>query len=253
MKILVLIIASSVVGPSLGSPAIESARPPDSKVTYHKASIPQRIYNCVSTLSLTRCMKMLLLARMEARAPYFQNTGNMTLDFLEQVVSSNNDDDIPYNFYEVYARANDSEINDRLLKVFQRFFKDREITLHFIPGMIVKVVPSPKNMLEFSLKNNQVEARSDGGGGLLGGTKNKKGYGYYAQFAVPLFVFPAVLFSSFLPFMIPALKMATMFAGVVNNAALLASVMYLARQVAIENEQKQTVYFNPGYNRRFLA
>lgn len=235
------------------APSVVITRPPESKVTYYKASIPQRIFNCVQNGSLMRCMKLLLLARLEARASSFQNTGNMTSDFLNQIVSSSDDDGIPFNFYEGYATANDTEVNDRLLKVFQRFFAGREITLHFIPGIIVNVVPSPKNILEFSLKDVSAVNEARGGGGELGllgggGTKNKKGYGYYAQFAVPFFLFPAILFSSLLPFLIPALKMATMFAGVVNNAALLASIMYLARQVAIENEQKQTVYFNPGYN-----
>lgn len=256
MNRVVVVLISMLISLVGSSPSIRTASvASDSKVAYYKASIPQRIFNCVSNLSLTRCMKLLVLARLEARAPHFRNTGNMTSDFLNQVVSSSDDTDIPYNFYEVYAAANDSEINERLLKVFQRFFEGRKIQLHFIPGIIVNLVPSTNNMLEFSLKENLNQGRGDGGGlgggggGLLGNKNKKGGYGYYAQFAVPFFVLPAVLFSSFLPFLIPALKMATMFAGVVNNAALLASIMYLARQVAIENEQKQTVYFNPGYNR----
>lgn len=236
----------------------------ESKVKYLKAAIPVKIFNCMNKLSLMRCMKLLMLARMESKDLQKYNTGNATIDFLNQIIESD-DENIPYNYHEVYANSNDTVVNVRLLKAFQKFFENRAITLHFIPGMIVKVVPSQKNMLEFSIKDmktNQDDSRQfrdDGGkdvligGGNKGGLlKKKKGYGQYVQIGAPFAVFPFVLLGSVLPFILPALKMATVFAGVVNNAALLAGILYLARQHAIQNEHKNTIYFNPGYSRNGL-
>lgn len=234
----------------------------ESKVNYMKAAIPAKIFNCMNKLPLMRCMKLLLLARMESRDLQLHNTGNASTDFLHHVIESD-DTQIPFNYYEVYSSLNETQLSVRLLKSFQKFFEGREIMLHFIPGIVVKVMPSPNNVLQFKLRDspsyskNPNEARGDGdlvgggggGGGLLG-NKNKKGYAQYFEVGAPVMVFPAILFSSLLPFMIPALKMATVFATVINNAALFAGIMYLARQAAIENEKKQTIYFNPGYNRR---
>lgn len=238
-----------------------SANQSESKIDYMNADIPSNIFNCIKKLPFMRCMKLLLLARMESRDLEIYNTGNATTDFLNHVIDSD-DTKIPFNYYEDYSNLNETQMTLRLLKSFQQFFKGREVMLHFIPGMVVKVVPSPNDLLQFKLRKstyiyNSNEARGDGGvveggtggGGLLG-NKNKKGYGHYFEVGAPVVVFPAILFSSLLPFMIPALKMATVFATVINNAALFAGVMYLARQAAIENEKKQTIYFNPGYNRR---
>lgn len=237
-----------------------SAKHTESKVNYMKAAIPAKIFNCMNKLTLMRCMKLLLLARMESRDLELYNTGNATTDFLNHVIDSD-DTQIPYNYYEVYSSLNETQLSVRLLKSFQKFFEGREIMLHFIPGIVVKVIPNTNNVLQFKLRDspyskNPNEARGDGdgigtggGGGLLGIKKNK-GYGQYFEVGAPVMVFPAILFSSLLPFMIPALKMATVFATVINNAALFAGIMYLARQAAIENEKKQTIYFNPGYNRR---
>jgi hypothetical protein len=80
------------------------------------------------------------------------------------------------------------------------------------------------------------------------GREKKTDYSSYMQIAVPAFFFPPMLLSSVLPFLIPAFKMATVFSTVLNGSALMAAIMYLARQHALEQEQKQTIYFNPGYH-----
>lgn len=61
---------------------------------------------------------------------------------------------------------------------------------------------------------------------------------------------PGLFFAGLLPMILPALKMATIFSSITNFSALLAAIMYLARQAAVEKEMQQTVYFNPGYKYR---
>lgn len=71
---------------------------------------------------------------------------------------------------------------------------------------------------------------------------------YLVHLGVPAFLLPFALIGSFLPMMLPAIKMATIFTGVVNNAALMGALMYLARTAALENEQKNTIHYNTGFH-----
>jgi hypothetical protein len=78
--------------------------------------------------------------------------------------------------------------------------------------------------------------------------RKKNSIGNYMQIGVPALFFPPLLLSSVLPFLIPTFKMATVFSMVVNSSALMAAILYLARQQSLEQEQRQTIYFNPGYH-----
>lgn len=96
-------------------------------------------------------------------------------------------------------------------------------------------------------ENDSVEAR----------TRTRRRHGNrkqwnYSELMLPTLILPGVLFSSFLPFIIPMLKVAAVLAAVVNNAALMAGVLYLAKQKATEQETGQSIYFNPGFNRRLI-
>lgn len=131
----------------------------DNTVAYVKASIPIRIFQCMQRLNILKCMKIFILQRME-RTPSYLNSGNVTSDFLDQILANNpsendreSNDDILDKYY---LQMPEVEINERLLKSFQRFFHDREIKLHFIPGMVVKVVPSEENAINLSLKRGAI-------------------------------------------------------------------------------------------------
>lgn len=127
-------------------------------LAYVKTSIPIRIFQCMQRLNILKCMKIFILQRMERTSI---NTGNITVDFLDQILSNNPNvnggssvgdaihDDILDKYY---LQMSEIELNDRLQKSFQRFFHDREIKLHFIPGMVVKVVPNAENAINLSLK-----------------------------------------------------------------------------------------------------
>lgn len=130
----------------------------ENTVSYVKASIPIRIFQCMQRLNILKCMKIFILQRME-RTSIYLNSGNVTADFLDQILvnseqEKNYGDDI---FDKFHLQMSDTEINERLLKSFQRFFKDREIKLHFIPGMVVKVVPSQENTINLSFKRGMYD------------------------------------------------------------------------------------------------
>lgn len=124
----------------------------DNTIAYVKASIPIRIFQCMQSLSILKCMKIFILQRME-RTPIYVNSGNLTADFLDQILATDNDNKGNEDLFDrYYVEMDEGEINERLLKSFQRFFKNREIKLHFIPGMVVRVVPSDENAINLSLK-----------------------------------------------------------------------------------------------------
>lgn len=153
------------MGQSPSAPLSSSKSHTKSKdmLAYVKTSIPIRIFKCMQRLNLLKCMKIFILQRME-RTPIYRNSGNVTADFLDQIladghqnVSADNDDGTLHEeiLNKFYLQMTEVEINERLLKSFQRFFHDREIKLHFIPGMVVKVVPNEENAINLSLKRGK--------------------------------------------------------------------------------------------------
>lgn len=78
-------------------------------------------------------------------------------------------------------------------------------------------------------------------------TRRTKPYEYLVQFGLPAMVLPAVLMGTVLPFLLPALKMATIASGILNNGALMAAIMYAAKSTTFANEKSSQYY--AGYHR----
>lgn len=128
-------------------------------LAYVKTSIPIRIFKCMQRLNILKCMKIFILQRME-RTPHYVNSGNLTVDFLDQLLSISPNDEGNDSVHDdtidtFYLRMTEIELNERLLKSFQRFFHNREIKLHFVPGMVVKVVPNEMNAINLTLKRGK--------------------------------------------------------------------------------------------------
>ncbi|XP_064552890.1 uncharacterized protein LOC135438493 [Drosophila montana] len=113
------------------------------------SSIPMRIYECLHESSMLRCTKLFVLQKLEERKQLPQ-TGNMTRDFMDQFFGQ--ETQLGSLITQKYQEMSEKELNQRLVQNFQRFFKNRDIKLHFLPGMLVKIVPSKENKLKFSLK-----------------------------------------------------------------------------------------------------
>lgn len=83
----------------------------------------------------------------------------------------------------------------------------------------------------------------------IGRAKNRPG-DYLLQLGIPAILMPAIMLGSVLPFILPALKFATIFSGMINHAALLSAFAYAAKQAAFSPESIKHLYYNPGYHRR---
>lgn len=119
-------------------------------------------------------------------------------------------------------------------------------------------VVSAKSMKDIgTARNKDLEVVDDdlkgGGGGDLGfgglGKHKHKTTEYLLQLGVPALMMPAILLGTVLPFLLPALKMATIMSTLINNGALLTAAMYVAKQAAFPNEK--VYYSSPGYHRDF--
>lgn len=244
----------------------EESKYKDSTIAYVKASLPNQIFRCIQKFNLMRCLKYFVLLRLEARDYHIPETEKTTSEFLGSILKS--EQSLPKEIPESLLSLEDEELNERLTDGFQRFFKHRPIMLRFIPNMLVKIFPSKGNDLEFSIKKYQqkdfsARAKEDSDEEedekqeiestkeeLAGDKTAVRKKGQYLQLGVPLMLAPAMVFAGFLPMLIPVLKLATAFTTVVNTTALVAAILYLARQHSIEKEMQQTVYFNPGYKER---
>lgn len=84
-----------------------------------------------------------------------------------------------------------------------------------------------------------------------GRAKNRPGE-YLVQLGVPAILMPAILMGTVLPFILPALKFATIFSGLINHAALLSAFAFVAKQAAFSGhpDSIKHLYWSPGYQRR---
>lgn len=236
-------------------------------LTAIKASLPTQLWRCVTKFNVLRCLKFFVLLRLETRDLHAQEGVVQTSDFLTSILR--NENNLPKEIPESIINLEDEELNKRILDGVQSLFKEREVMLRFIPNMLVKIVPSKTNDLELSLKKIDKEdskgratidddEKEDEKVAGIDDTKDegtnkqaikRKGY-YYMQIGAPLLIAPAMIFAGFLPMLIPMLKVATAFTAIINTGALVSAIVYLAKQNSVENDIKQTVYFNPGYKER---
>jgi hypothetical protein len=205
------------------------------------------ILDCMQETTLLNCAKIFILHKMERRNFNFPNTGNFTQDFFGEMIKENRGSD--GNWMKLYLdRFNETEVDKKLFNGFKKLLKNRYFGVDILPSMLFEMTPNDHDMFELSLKRtegNFIEEGRDKEGDLK---TNKKYYKHLAELGVPTIILPSMIFAGFLPIILPVLKMATFFTSFINHGALLASILYLAKQHAEEQEQKQTVYFNAGYN-----
>ncbi|XP_037899319.1 uncharacterized protein LOC119643894 [Glossina fuscipes] len=202
----------------------------DVLLPYFRASIPMRIFECLRDFTAMRCTKLFVLQKMEERKNW-PHTGNLTKDFLDQFFG--NEDAMGSLVSERFRQMTDKELNKHLMINLQKFFKNRNIKLRFLPGLMVKIIPSPENKLKLTLKK----------------LKKKSSFKHaILQMALPVMLLPAILMGTFLPFILPTLKLATFTSMILNNAAFVAALIYAARtQVNLQDDQ-QHINYNYGVN-----
>ncbi|XP_021694418.1 uncharacterized protein LOC110674672 [Aedes aegypti] len=237
-------------------PPLQQDEAPITTELPYERTLPLRVLNCMTKASILDCSKLYVLQNMESRNYQFEITGNLTYDVQQILLPSYKRPDNKL-FEERLLQLNSTEVDRRINQGLALLFNERQVDIKFLPGFELQIKPSDSDTLEFSIQkqlseNDSSEGRSgDEKGKDRDRNKNKgtrKVMKHLLRFGVPAVLLPSMLLAGVLPMMLPVLKFATVFTSLVNHAALAAAVMYLAKQHAQEQEEKQTVYFNAGYN-----
>lgn len=119
------------------------------------------IFRCMFSPTIAKCMKVFLIQKVERRTANgsYKNSGNLTADFLDQMLQPIDDDDDDGKTDSMaktaqYMAMNDSSVNERLRHSLGSYFNGREITLNLLPGMQIRVMASPDNSIDFSVEKS---------------------------------------------------------------------------------------------------
>lgn len=111
--------------------------------------------------TVAKCMKVFLIQRIEKRTATdgtYKNTGNLTADFFDQMLQPiDAADDAAKNVSQSdYMKLSESDVNERLHQSVRKFFNGREIKLHVVPGMQIRVTASPDDSVGFSITKSKI-------------------------------------------------------------------------------------------------
>nr|XP_029730238.1 uncharacterized protein LOC115267394 [Aedes albopictus] len=234
----------------------ETPTPTPTELPYER-SLPLRVLNCMTKVSILDCSKLYVLQNMESRHYQFETTGNLPYDVQQILLPSYQRPDNKL-FEDRLLRLNSTEVDRRINQGLALLFNERQVEFKFLPGFELQIKPSDSDTLEFSIQKQLSENESPEGRARDDDDRKdrdrkkykgtRKVMKHLLRLGVPAVLLPSMLLAGVLPMMLPVLKFATIFTSFVNHAALAAAVMYLAKQHAQEQEEKQTVYFNAGYN-----
>ncbi|KOB75263.1 Uncharacterized protein OBRU01_07945 [Operophtera brumata] len=196
--------------------------------------IPQSIRNivdCAWTLGPAKCLNALSSWRAEKA---------LTHASIQSILS----DDLEQFPWKKYRNSTDEELHSQLCDETERLLRRKSLSLTMIPGYRFELLSKGNGTL-----NVDVYKDADSGSGR--GMKKLKKTFYKI---IPLLVLPGLIMSAILPFVLPALKMMTLAAGMINNMAFTGAVFTLLRNNAFNDKyQHRVIYVNEGYKNEKLA
>ncbi|KAG6461416.1 hypothetical protein O3G_MSEX012613 [Manduca sexta] len=148
--------------------------------------------------------------------------------------------DIDKFSWKQYGNVSDEQLYSQLCDGAERLLQKRSLQLS-VPGYLFKLESKGNGTLNVDMLQNadkEIEA----------GRGSKKKFTKMFYKIVPFLVLPGLLMSAVLPFILPALKMMTIGAGMLNNMALTGAVFTLLRNNAFNDKYEHKVlYVNAGY------
>lgn len=118
-------------------------------IKYIRQSSPFRIFECMTRSPLLRCFKLFALIKLE-QFPLHSSSGNLTQDFMEQFMSR--EDNFPSLLDKQLDKMSENELTKKLVYYLRNFFKNRELKVNFIPGIVFHFTPNMDNNLKMSIK-----------------------------------------------------------------------------------------------------
>lgn len=115
---------------------------------YIRQSSPFRIFECMTRSPLLRCLKLFAWIKLE-QFPLQSSSGNLTQDFMAQFLSR--EENFPSLVDKRLDTFSENEITKKLVYYLRSFFKNRELKVNFVPGIIFHFTPNMDNNLKMSI------------------------------------------------------------------------------------------------------
>lgn len=117
-------------------------------VKYIRQSSPFRIFECMTRSTLLRCLKLFAWIKLE-QFPLQSSSGNLTQDFMAQFLSR--EENFPSLVDKRFDKFSENDITKKLVYYLRSFFKNRELKVNFVPGIIFHFTPNMDNNLKMSI------------------------------------------------------------------------------------------------------
>lgn len=201
-----------------------------------KASWFSRVWQCIRSPSIRKCIKIFMLQRTNV---ILNDPNKSEVQFFEDIISAKVKTGAN-NFSDVSEAEVDKELTNSLIGLMDK----RILKFHFLPGVEVNIEPSQNDSIDLAIRVNNTGTFE-----LLTarGMKSKmKDY-------LPYMLIPAVLMTTILPLVLPGLKMVVMFVMMMNQVAFSMALMNLIRGLIFDpRESDDVVYVNHGYKNEHM-
>ncbi|KAI8422432.1 hypothetical protein MSG28_006272 [Choristoneura fumiferana] len=193
----------------------------------------ENLVACSQTLGPLKCLQALSAWRATNAADILPK---------QQGTYFNLTEDIKRFPWKKYSNRSQEQIYSELCFGTEKMLQYRSLKLNAVPGYSFELKSKKNGNLNIDVYSND-ENES-------GRSSMKKLRKQFYSIA-PLLLVPGLIMSAILPFVLPALKMSVVAAGMLNNMALSSAVFTLLRNNAFNDRyEKKVVYVNAGWRNK---
>ncbi|XP_026752206.2 uncharacterized protein LOC113512505 [Galleria mellonella] len=192
-----------------------------------------RIIACAKTLGPTKCLSALSAWRAKNAIDAFKR---------DRGTQFNLTSDVERFPWEQYTNTTEEQLYSELCSGTEKLLQYRTLKFTLVPGYTFKLDSKGNGTLGVDiLRSNEIETAR--------GSMKKKFYNI-----VPYLLLPGLIMSAILPFVLPAMKLMTIGAVMLNNMAFTGAVFTLLRNNAFNDKYEYKVkYINAGYTNEHLT
>ncbi|XP_011560004.3 uncharacterized protein LOC105390400 [Plutella xylostella] len=189
----------------------------------------RRAASCARALGPAKCLNAFSVWRADNAVEAYKSYGGYRGAVVDELAK------FPW---EEYANVTEEALGEDLSEAAARLLQLRPLRTSLLPGYRLQLnVKNDALNVDVYKNDEEVEAR---------GTMKKLRKKFYA--IVPLLLIPGLVMSAVLPFVLPALKMSVLGAGMLNQMALTGAIFTLLRNNAFSDYyEKKVIYVNKGY------
>ncbi|XP_053612726.1 uncharacterized protein LOC128676572 [Plodia interpunctella] len=185
----------------------------------------KHLLTCSQSLGPTKCLTALSAWRAKK-----------AIEYLDRGLLPSNTSNIEQFPWEEYSNTSSDQINTQLCEGTEKLLHYKTLSFTMIPGYRLELKSKENGKINVDVLKNEITTAR--------GSKLKK------QFynIVPILLIPGLIMAAVLPFVLPAMKLATVATVMLNNMALTGAVFTLLRDNAFNDHSRPKVkYINAGW------